>query len=186
MLNQVFPVKRTAHALPLLIGDRPRCDVSILCLIDQVHRALILAHIKFLIGIGQACHSLWPEQTQHGVEHRQPNVLTLPGFFSGVERGTDSLCRRNRGYFVGNNDAKHLRATCRAVSLDIGSTGERLDNRVVHPLVSIGALLAKTVDRDINELLIELAQHRLTEPHAIHCPGPEVLQQHISALDEIK
>ena len=175
VINQIFAVERATHALPLLVRYRTRGDIAILCFVNQVHRALVLTHIEFFISEGQARHGLRPKQTQHGVEHGQTNVLAFTRLFSGIKRGADGLRSRNRGDLVGDNDAKHLRSTGGAIRLNIGGTGERLNHRIVNPFVGIGALFAKTVNRNVDQLFIDLPKDRLTETHAIHGPGSKIL-----------
>ena len=113
-------------------------------------------------------------------------MLTLASFFPGIKGRADSLRCRDSGHLVGDNDAEHLWPPCGAISLNVGSTGQRLNDRVVHPLVGIGTLFTKTINRDIDQLLVELAHHRFTKSHAIHRSWPEVLQQDVGTLDQIK
>ena len=186
MVDQVFPIERSTHALPLFIGYRASCDKAILCLIDQVHRPLVLAHIKLLIRVGQACHRLGPEQAQHRVQHRQPNMLPFTRLLSRIQRGTDRLGRGDSCYLVSNDDAEHLGAARNTVGLNVRCTGERLNHRVIYTLVRVGPLLPKTADRYVDELLVNLSEHRLPKPHTLHGARPEILDQHVRGFDQIE
>src|SRR5580704_16205356 len=99
-------------------------------------------------------------------------MLAIAGAFAREQRGSDRLRRSQRGDFVRNDEAHHLRTSGFVVGLDRGEPGERLDHRIVDALFDIRSLLAEAADRNVDEIWFEAPQLGLADTHPFGAAGP--------------
>jgi hypothetical protein len=69
-------------------------------------------------------HAFRPQIRDHGIQHRDLNVIALPGLLAGVERRRHRLRGENRGGLVADDGADHLRTIGHRLRLDIGEAGQ--------------------------------------------------------------
>ena len=129
-------------------------------------------------------HAFGPEEGDQGVQHGEADVLTAARAFPGEQRRGHGLGGGQGGHLVGDDHAEHLRAPGFPVGLDVRRPGERLDYRVVNPLVGVGALLPESADRQVDEPGMGFEQLGGVEAKARHGTGPEVLHDHIRGSDQ--
>ncbi len=184
IFNQIFPPERFTDAFPFLVGNDADGDVTVGGFINKVNRREGFANVDLLIREGQTTHAFRPQKRDGGFQHGQPDVLTLSGTLPMKQRRRDSLRGREGGHLVGQDDAKHVGATRFSICLNVGCTGEALNDRIVNPFVGIGAAFPEATDGHENDAGIDLTHGFFAESHAFDRAGPEVLQQHICAFDK--
>jgi hypothetical protein len=64
-------------------------------------------------------------------------MIALARFLAGIERRGHSLRGKHRRGLVANNGADHLRPVGHRLRLNIGEARQRLDNRVIDPLLDV-------------------------------------------------
>ncbi len=84
----------------------------------------------------------------------------------------------------GDGGAHHARAARFTISLHGRESRPRLDDRIVDPLLRVGALLAETTDRDVDQIGGDRAQDGFADPHAIRGARAKVLHEDISSRHE--
>ena len=79
----------------------------------------------------------------------------------------------------GDNGPDHTRLAGVAVALDVGEAGDRLDDRVIDPLVGVGTGLAEAAHRDVDNVRPDLPDDVLAQAHPFDRARAVVLNQHI-------
>ena len=113
-------------------------------------------------------------------------MLPFSRLFSRIQRCADRLSGGNGCDLVSDDDAEHLRPPGGPIGLNIGGARQRLNHWVIDTLVRVRPLFPKTADRYVDELLVNLSEHRLPKPHTLHGAGPEILDQHVRGFYQIE
>ena len=135
-------------------------------------------------GVGE--HPIGPEECEGRIDHGDLDVLTSLASFPGKESRTDGLGGGTRTRFIGHDVADQIADGQLGVDLDGGVTRQALDDRVVDPSLTVGAVGAIARDRAIDQFRIEGSQARLIEPEAPSRSGSPVLHKHVGLPDEFQ
>ncbi len=110
-------------------------------------------------------------------------MLPFAGPLAREQRRRHRLRRGQRRHLVRDDEADHVRATGFDVGLDRGEPRDRLDHRIVNPLIGVRAAFAEAAYRNIDEVRLDRAQRRLADSHALGDAGAMVLHEQIGARD---
>ena len=112
--------RRPAKTLPFGIGNGAGRDVTVAGLEHEV---------RTVVGIGRRGlgadhrvlhHAFRPEIRNHGIQHRDMDVVALPGFLARIERRRHCLRGEDSGCLVADDGADHLRTVGHRLRLDVG------------------------------------------------------------------
>ena len=112
-------------------------------------------------------------------------MLAAAATLARQQRRGNRLSRGHRRGLVGDDGAHHTWLASAMVGLDLGQSRKRLNDRIVHALLSIGSVLTKARDRDVDDVRAYLAHHIFAEAHALDGTRPKVLHQHVGGGDEL-
>ncbi len=113
-------LNRGAETTPLGIGDGTHGDIAISRLEDELGAGRGVGGGRLPADYGVLRHRLRPEISDHGVEHREPDVLALAGPLTGEERRGHRLSGKDCGGLVGDDRADHPRTARLGVCLEVG------------------------------------------------------------------
>ena len=126
------------------MDDGARRNITVGRLVDQVHRALVLRDIHLVADENEAGHALGPEKGDGGIEHGEPDVLPAARSLPGKQGGGDRLGSSQGGDLVGDDDPEHFRPAGIPVGLNVRRARQRLDDRIVNPLMGVRPLSRRT------------------------------------------
>ena len=163
----------------LLAGDRDH-HIAVGRLDRAEHRPLRRLHREL------RPLQLVQRQAQHQFQHRDVDVLALPGRRALIERRGDRAEGVGAGDDVGMIDAAIVRPAAAGLIGEMRHVvaGGGMDHRRVGRQLGRGTGLAVARDRAIDQLWIDLAAAIIVEPQPAHHAGAEVLDQDIGGRDQ--
>ena len=125
-------------------------------------------------------------QAQHRFQHRDVDMLALPGCPALIQRRRDGAERVDAGEHVGVVDAAIIRpASSRLVrQMRHLIAGGRVNHRRIGRQLGRRPGLAISRDRAINQFRVELMQRGMIELQSPHHAGAEIFHQHVRGRDE--
>ena len=151
ILGQLGIARRPAETLPFGIRKGAGRDVAVAGLEHEVGPVVGIGRCGLGADHRVLHHAFRPQIRNHGIQHRDLDVIALPGFFARIERRRHRLRGEHRGGLVADDGADHLRAVGHRLRLDIGKARQALNDRIVDPLLDVGPGVADAADRDIDQ-----------------------------------
>ena len=132
---------------------------------------------------GEIIHRLIGQHAGHAVQQRHVDMLAPPALVALGQGGLDGDGAVEPGEDIGEGDAHFLR---RAVWLagQVHDPAHRLDDEVIARPVGIGAGLAETGDRAIDQAWVEGGQAVIVQPVLGQSTALEILDHHIGIGDK--
>src|SRR5205085_4152741 len=112
----------------------------------------------------------------------QAQILALAAPLAMKQGGRDAIGEKRRGEIIQHRAEHELRLVGPA-ALEHRHAGEALQHLVEATLLAERPLVAITGQPGINEARVELFKTRIIDAEASRHRGPEILDQHIGALD---
>src|SRR5882757_1030776 len=175
---------RPAEALPFGIRDSARGDVAVAGLEHKIRPVIRISRRRFGADDRVLHHALWPEVRNHDVEHRDLDVVAPSGLLAGIEGGRYRLCGINRRGLVADDSADHLGPVGDRLRLDVGKSGQRLDDGIVDALLDVRSGVANAADRHIDQAGVTFSQFLGSETKPLHRARTKILHQHVGLCDE--
>ncbi len=186
----IFRKARIAHPLGVadhlhqalksfLAGDRHH-HVAVRRLDRTEHRPLRRLHLEL------RPLQFVQRQAQHGFQHRDVDMLALPGCVALIQRRRDGAERVDAGQHVGMVDAAIVRPASPGL---VGQMRHliargRVNHRRIGRQLGRRPGLAVSRDRAIDQLRVELTQRGMIELQSPHHAWPEILHQHVRGRDQ--
>ena len=121
---------------------------------------------------------------EHGIDHRQVDVLADTGPFAVVERVAERGEAVDAATHVGDPQPDELRRAVRAAG-HVHNAGERLGDEIVADSVRERTFAAERGDRHHDELGIPRLERGVVEPAFFHHARPEILHHHVHGRDQV-
>ncbi|MBK9178835.1 MAG: hypothetical protein IPM45_04560 [Acidimicrobiales bacterium] len=137
-----------------------------------------LGHLPRVVDEGVVVQGLGPQPPDGRVHHCQLDVLAPRTPLAGEQRGRHRLGRVDRAQLVAGDGLEEGRRAI-GVTLHVGDAGDRLDDRVVHPLGRVRPVRPEPADRQVDDPRVHGPHRCVAEPHAIDRTGPEALHEHV-------